>query len=134
MDTLKNMGLKVLEESRNTLKIALPLEGNANHLGGVYAGAIFTLAEFPFGMMCINRFGTTDIIPVVGEVTIRFRAPASGALTVELIVPDDEWDEIERETRAHGKFKIVKEIEVKDAQGKVKLPSALAQLAGFADF
>jgi len=36
-----------------------------------------------------------------------------------LTVTDEEWDEIERETKAHGKFKIVKEIEVKDAQGKV---------------
>jgi acyl-coenzyme A thioesterase PaaI-like protein len=119
IDTLKNMGLKVLVESPNTLKIAMPREGNANHLGGVYAGAIFTLAEFPFGMMCINKFGMSEIVPVIGEITIRFLAPAIGDLTVELTVTDDEWDEIERETKARGKFKIIKEIEVKDAQGKV---------------
>jgi len=116
---LKHMGLKVLVESPNMLKIAMPREGNANHLGGVYAGAIFTLAEFPFGMMCINKFGMSEIVPVVGEITIRFLAPAIGDLTVELSVTDEEWDEIERETKAHGKFKIIKEIEVKDAQGKV---------------
>jgi len=119
IDTLKNMGLRVLEQSPNVLKIAMPADGNRNHLGGVYAGAIFTLAEFPFGIMCISRFGMQEIVPVVGEVTIRFLAPASGDLFVELTIPDQEWDEIERETKAHGKFKIVKEIEVKDDTGKV---------------
>ncbi len=119
IDILKNMGLRVLEESPNVLKIAMPPDGNRNHLGGVYAGAIFALAEFPFGMMCINRFGMREIVPVVGEITIRFLAPANGELTVELIIPDEEWDEIERETKAHGKFKIIKNIEVKDDQGKV---------------
>lgn len=126
--TLKNMGLRVLEESRNTLKIAMPQEGNGNHLGGVYAGAIFTLAEFPFGMMCINRFGTGSIVPVVGEVTIRFMAPASGPLTVSLHVSDQEWEQIERDTLLHGKCKVVKEIEIKDAQGKT---NTLAQATYF---
>lgn len=119
IDTLKHMGLKVLLDTPNSLKIEMPREGNGNHLGGVYAGAIFSLAEFPFGMMCVQRFGTADIVPVVGEMTIRFMAPASGALTVEVSVSEQEWEEIARETKAHGKYKVVKEIEVKDAQGKL---------------
>ena len=119
IDTLKNMGLRVLEQTPNVLKIAMPQDGNRNHLGGICAGAIFSLAEFPFGMMCINRFGMREIVPVVGEVTIRFLAPANSDLIVELSIPDEEWDEIERETKAHGKFKIIKEIEVKDDKGKV---------------
>jgi len=118
IDTLRNMNLRVLEQSANTLKIAMPREGNSNHLGGVYAGAIFSLAEFPFGVMCIQRFGLSDIVPVVGEMTIRFMAPALGELTVEMRVSDQEWEEIERETKAQGKFKIFKEIEVKDSEGK----------------
>lgn len=117
--TLKHMGLKVLEESPNTLKVEMPYEGNSNHLGGVYAGAIFTLAEFPFGVMCINKFDMKNIVPVVGEVTIRFIAPSNGSLTVEVNVSDDQWAEIERETKAKGKFKLIKEIEVRDQQGKL---------------
>jgi acyl-coenzyme A thioesterase PaaI-like protein len=119
IDTLKHMGLKVLEQTPNFLKISMPKEGNRNHLGGVYAGAIFSLAEFPFGMMCVDKFGMRELVPVVGEVTIRYLAPAECDLTVELSISDEEWDNIERETKAHGKFKIVKEIEVRDDQGKV---------------
>ncbi len=119
IDTLKHMGLKVLEQTPNFLKVAMPKEGNRNHLGGVYAGAIFSLAEFPFGMMCVNKFGMSELVPVVGEVTIRYLAPANSDLVVELTIPDEEWENIARETKTHGKFKIVKEIEVKDDQGKV---------------
>lgn len=119
VDTLKQMNLKFLHISTNSLKVEMPPEGNSNHLGGVYAGAIFSLAEFPFGMLCVNRFGMQDFVPVVGEVTIRYLAPATGALTVELHISDEEWAEIERETRARGKFKIIKEIEVRDEQGNV---------------
>lgn len=119
VDTLRNMGLKILEASPNVLKVTMPREGNRNHLGGVYAGAIFSLAEFPFGMMCVNRFGMREIVPVIGEVTIRYLAPANSDLTIEMTISDAEWNEIEGETKAHGKFKIVKDIEVKDDQGKV---------------
>ena len=97
----------------------MPLQGNQNHFGGIYAGAIFSLAEFPFGLLCVNRFTKGDIVPVIGEVTIRFLAPAMSALTVELNVADAEWDEIEQQTKMHGKFKIIKELELKDANGKV---------------
>jgi len=119
IDTLKNMNLRVLEESPNRVRIAMPRAGNGNHLGGVYAGAIFSLAEFPFGMMCVDRFGTQEIVPVVGEVTIRYLAPAMSDLTIEMTVSEEEWVEIERETKAHGKFKIIKELEVKDDEDRV---------------
>jgi thioesterase domain-containing protein len=103
---LKHMGLKVLKNTRNCLKIEMPLEGNANHVGATYAGSILTLAEFPFGLMFFNRFDLDDIYPVVGEMTIRYMAPSTGSLTVEVNVSDEEWDEIERTTRENGKMKL----------------------------
>ena len=33
-DTLKHMGLKVVEQTTNVLKIFMPQVGNSNHLGG----------------------------------------------------------------------------------------------------
>ena len=46
-------------------------------------------------------------------------APANSDLTIEITISDAEWNEIECETKAHGKFKIVKDIQVKDDQGRV---------------
>lgn len=119
IDTLKHMGLELLETTDNRVRIRMPKEGNTNHLGGVYAGAIFTLAEFPFGMMYIAKLGLTEMVPVVGEMTIRYLAPANGDLFIDIEVSDEEWTQITEDTREKGKLKLVREIEVKDAQGNV---------------
>lgn len=119
IDTLQHMGLEVLESSDNRLRIRMPKEGNSNHLGGVYAGAIFTLAEFPFGMMYIKKLTMDEMVPVVGEMSIRYLAPAQGDLFVDIEVSDEEWDRIVEETRAKGKLKLEREIEIKDADGNV---------------
>ena len=68
--------------------------------------------------MCVKRFGSKDIVPVLGEMTIRFLAPAISDLVVEVHVTDEDWEKIEHETRTSGKFKYVKNIEVKDTTGK----------------
>lgn len=119
IDTLKHMGLELLEITDNRVRIRLPKEGNTNHLGGVYAGAIFTFAEFPFGMMYIAKLGMTEMVPVVGEMTIRYLAPAVGDLYIDVNVSDEEWVQIAEDTREKGKLKLVREIEVKDAEGNV---------------
>jgi thioesterase domain-containing protein len=119
IQNLQHMGLEVLEDTGNCLKVKMPLEGNKNHVGIVYAGAIFTLAEFPFGVMVVQKFGIEDIYPLVGEMTIRYLAPAAGPLVVEVRISDEEWAQIERDTRAHGKMKVLREVEIKDEQGTV---------------
>ncbi len=119
IDTLKHMGLEILESNDNRVRLRMPKDGNTNHLGGVYAGAIFTFAEFPFGMMYIAKLGMTEMVPVVGEMTIRYLAPATGDLFIDVVVSEDEWVQIAEETREKGKLKLVREIEVKDADGKV---------------
>ena len=79
---------------------------------------MFSLAEFPFGLMFSNRFDLNEMFPVVGEMTIRYLAPAVGALTVEENVSEQEWQDIIGQTRANGKFKILREIAIKDQQGQ----------------
>jgi len=118
--TLSHMGLKVLTNTKNCLKVEMPLEGNSNQVGATYAGAMLTLAEFPFGLLFFNRFGLDEVYPVVGEMTIRYLAPSMGALTVEVTVSDEEWDEIEKTTRENGKMKLPREVEIKDTEGNVK--------------
>ncbi len=119
VDTLQHMGLEILESNDNRLHIRMPKEGNTNHLGGVYAGAIFTFAEFPFGMMYVAKIGLSEMVPVVGEMTIRYLAPANGDLFVDIQVSDEEWDQIVEGTREKGKLKLERSIEVKDADGNV---------------
>ncbi len=119
IETLQHMGLEVLEHTPNRLRVKMPLEGNRNHLGGMYAGAIFTLAEFPFGLMFAAKFGLDEMVPVIGQMSIRYQAPATGPLFVDVKVTDEEWDSIQQQTREKGKLKLEREVEIRDEQGNL---------------
>jgi acyl-coenzyme A thioesterase PaaI-like protein len=97
----------------------MPLEGNTNHFGTQYAGAIFSLAEFPFGLMFAARFGLKEMLPVIGEMQIRYLMPSPLPLEVELRVEESEWCQLEKETREKGRARLVRDIDVVDADGRV---------------
>lgn len=44
-------GVRVDAISRGYVKMSAPLEGNENHIGIMYAGTLFTLAEVPGGLL-----------------------------------------------------------------------------------
>ncbi|BFM18419.1 YiiD C-terminal domain-containing protein [Maricurvus nonylphenolicus] len=120
MPTIERMNCKVIEESVNRCVIEMPLEGNSNHVGTAYAGAMFTLAEFPFGLMFLSRFGGMDkLYPVVGEMNIRYMAPAMTAVRLTVEISEEQWQQIETETLEKGKYKIVLPLELQDANGTV---------------
>lgn len=120
LPTIARMNCEVVEESENRCVVEMPLEGNSNHVGTAYAGAMFTLAEFPFGLMFLSRFGGMEkMYPVVGEMNIRYMAPAMTAVRLTVEVTEERWQEIEKETLENGKYKIVLPLELKDAHGTV---------------
>lgn len=116
---LSRMNMSFIETGANRCVVELPLEGSTNHVGTVYAGALFTLAEFPFGMMFLERFGMDTMFPVVGNMDIRFTAPAMTNIRVTLEISEERWKEIEEETLSKGKYKIVLPMELKDANGTI---------------
>lgn len=120
IDVLDKMGFEMVELNNNRIKIKLPIALNSNHFGAMYAGSIFTLAEFPFGYLYGHVLGFSEMVPVVGEMTIRYLAPAFEDLYVDVEVDEAEWKRIEEETKAHGKLKLQREVEVLDAKGEVK--------------
>jgi thioesterase domain-containing protein len=117
--TLERMNCKVLEETPNRCVIEMPLEGNTNHLGTVYAGALMSLAEFPFGMMYLSRFDIKTMYPIVGDMSVRFTAPAMTPVKLAVEVTDEQWQQIEAETLAQGKSKFVLPLELLDENDQV---------------
>jgi len=51
-----NCGLKVVELRRGYVKCLMPYAGDGNHIGTMYAGALFTLAEIPGGALFSSSF------------------------------------------------------------------------------
>jgi len=116
---VERMGLKVLELRPRYVKLMAPLQGNENHIGSMYAGALFTLAEIPGGALCLTTFDPAKCYPVVKEVTIRFLRPAGSDITTEISLSEEEVARLHREIADKGKADFVIHGELKDSSGTV---------------
>jgi uncharacterized protein (TIGR00369 family) len=65
-----------------------------NHIGGIHAGAMFTLAETASGAIVLAEFGDrfNEVVPLAVTATIRYLKVAMGPLTAEAtmsVTPDE---------------------------------------------
>ena len=116
---VERMGLRAVEMRPNYAKLAAPLQGNENHIGGMYAGALFTLAEMPGGALFLTTFDATKYYPIVKEMTVQFRRPARSDCTVEVSISESEAERIREEADKNGKAEFILEAEIKDQSGEV---------------
>lgn len=126
---VKRCGLKaeVLEPGR--VRLRMPLEGNQNHIGSMYAGALFTLAEIPGGALFLTSFDAQRFYPIVKELNLSFRRPAGSDILVEACLDAAEIARIEDEAERVGKAEYRLELQLRDASGEVVAQScALYQL------
>jgi acyl-coenzyme A thioesterase PaaI-like protein len=112
-------GIVVEHAERGFVRLRMPFEPNVNHVGMMYAGALFTLAEVPGGTLFITTFDAKRFYPIVRDVSIRFRRPALTDITVEVRMTDDEAQRITKEAEAEGKADYAWECELKDTGGEV---------------
>ncbi len=111
-------GYAVVELRRGYVKSHIPMEGNGNHMGTMYAGALFLLAEIPGGVLCMNDFGQ-DYIPILRDMRMEFKAPARSDVTLEVSLSDEEISRLKDEVTAQGKTHFELRGELKDADGQV---------------
>ena len=116
---IERTGLKALDLEPRRVKLMVPLKGNENHIGTMYAGALFTLAEVPVGALYVTTFDVTKYYPIVKEMNIRFVRPARTDATIELTISEEDVARIQSETEENGKAEFVLEGEIKDENGEV---------------
>jgi len=116
---VEQTGLQALELEPRNIKLKMPLKGNENHIGIMYAGALFTLAEVPGGALYLTTFDATRYYPIVKEMNIRFRRPAATDITVALSISEECVQAIQNEAAENGKAEYVLETELKDSEGTV---------------
>lgn len=121
---VQRAGLKVLELRRGHVKCLMPLVGNVNHIGTMYAGALFTLAEIPGGGLCLSSFDVTRYFPVVKELDIKFLKPAKGDITIEISLSEEQIAALQDQAAAQGKVEFVLTGELKSADGTVVATSS----------
>jgi len=116
---INRTGLQVLDVGRGRVKLRMPFEGNGNHIGTMYAGALFTLAEVPGGGVFVTGFDVGKFYPVLKDQYVRYRRPARTDVTVEVTLSEEEIARITAEAEAEGKSEFVLEAELIDATGEV---------------
>lgn len=116
---VERVGLELLLGERGRSVIRLPIEPNVNHVGTMYAGALFTLAEAPGGSLFISAFDLSRFYPIVGDLNLRFLKPATTSVMVDARQGEDEIERITAELEDTGKSKWVLELELIDESGVV---------------
>lgn len=101
------------------VRLCMPLAGNQNHIGSMYAGALFTLAEIPGGALFLTSFDTERFYPIIKEMNLRFRRPATGDIHVEARLAAEEIERLQGEASEVGKAEYVLELTLVDGGGEV---------------
>lgn len=114
----KFCGAKLIELEPGRVKMRIPFENNQNHIGIMYAGSLFTIAELPGGSLFFSAFDVTKCYPIVTEMSIKFLKPAKTAITVEATLSPEEIERVKREVAEKGKSVYILELELKDESGE----------------
>lgn len=116
---VERIGLQALVMEPRRVNLKLPLAGNANHIGSMYAGALFTVAELPGGALFLTTFDVERFYPVLKAMDIRFRRPAFSDVTVAVCLTQEEARRIADEAERRGKAEFILRAEVRDALDRV---------------
>lgn len=109
---------EVIELGNGYLKAKMPIKGNRNHIGTMYAGALFTVAELPGGILSIFNFDS-NYYPILKELKMTYLKVAKSDVTVEFLLSEDEIARIEKESSATGKSPFTLRGKLIDADGVV---------------
>ncbi len=114
VEGIRRTGIKVLAMRDRYVKLLMPLEGNVNHVGIMYAGSLFTIGECMGGAIYGVAFDVRSFFPIVKEVTIRFRRPVTSDVTLELEMSEEEADRIQKQAEEAGKADFTLNLDLKD--------------------
>jgi len=116
---VQRAGLKIVTLEPGRVVLTVPFAPNVNHIGTMYAGALFTAAEIPGGALFLSSFDYRRYFPVVKALNLRFLKPAKTDVSVEVSLSPEEIQRLQALATAEGKAEFVLNAEVKDASGVV---------------
>ncbi|WP_331225546.1 PaaI family thioesterase [Mycobacterium asiaticum] len=113
------MGVRVIEAGRGFAATSVPVEGNGNHFGVIYAGVQFTVAEILGGIIALSTFDAAKYFPLVKNVDISFVGMATTPLRAEAKLDEETIARVQAEAEEKGKADYTLEAVVTDAAGAV---------------
>jgi len=115
-----NSHVGIRENGDGSLEIA-GSDNLLNHLGTVHASAQFALAEAAGGAFLKARFPELEgkVVPVVRASEVKFRKPASGALSAHASVSGEAAESFLAQLERKGRGLITVSVDIQDAEGTV---------------
>lgn len=119
VEGIKRTGLQIVALKDRYVRFKMPLQGNTNHIGIMYAGSLFTLGEFTGGILPAVTFDINRFYPIVKEITIRYLAMAKTDVYLETEMSEQEADRILTEAELNDKADFNLSLELKNETGEV---------------
>jgi len=114
VEPVRRTGITAVDCRDNYVKLLMPLKGNTNHVGIMYAGPLFVLGEVAGGAVFAVAVDCNRYFPIVKEVNIKFRRPAMSDIYMEVEMSSERAREIEEKVEREGKADFLMELELKD--------------------
>jgi thioesterase domain-containing protein len=122
----KRSGIEATRMEKEGIDLKMPLAPNINHIGSMYAGALFTLAEMMGGAVAMVYFMERQLIPIVTGLNIRFTKMAKSDITTTFALTPEDVERIINECKEQGKANYTIKLELKDKNDVV-----VAETEGF---
>ena len=119
IDFVKRSGLKLIEAEDGYVSCLMPAKGNQNHIGAMYAGALFTLAEIPGGALWLANFDIAKCYPILKSFTIDYLKPALGDIQIRIGLSSEDIEAYQSQCLENGKVEFELVGDLTDSQGQV---------------
>lgn len=117
------LGVEVVELAPGLVRLRMPHDGNANHIGTMYAGSLFAIAELPGGLLPL-AMPELAVVPILTRMEITFSAAVrSGDVTVDVAMDPAELRALADEAHTAGAADFDLDVEVKDSSGRIVVSS-----------
>jgi acyl-coenzyme A thioesterase PaaI-like protein len=84
-------GFRITHIDENAISVKLPYKrANLNHIGGLHACALATLAEFSTGLLLISRLGMKSYRIILQHIEMDYHYQGKSRATAEFQI-DEDW-------------------------------------------
>ena len=114
----KRNDYRILEVDKGYIKSKIRFKPNRNHIGTMYAGALFTVAEIPIGVISTLNF-SAEFYPILKQLNMEYFKTAKSDVTVEFKIDDEQIELMEKEAKKNGKYEFQMRGDLKDKDGQI---------------
>jgi thioesterase domain-containing protein len=116
---MHGLGITVAELTAGHVVGTAPLAGNVNHLGSMYAGTLFGLAEMLGGALFVASFDVERFYPTVKDVQIYYRRPTTSDVRAEASLDAATIERLKQQAEADGRAEFILDAVLTDTAGQV---------------